>query len=414
MSSDQSIVHFGSHLGGGANRAGMRLHDAQRGQGLRSTFFYGLGSPPDESYQTFFPNKSFLWRNAAALATSWRSRQDMSGGFVTSPSWIRVTPIQSIGFEPQVVNLHWVAKWLDMPSFLKSLPKGTPVVWTLHDFIPVTGGCHYPGTCDGFTKHCGNCPQLKHRGPLDATRRFFKLKEKIYSNANLHFVGNSSWTTKQAQRSGLLAHAKSITTINLGLNVTDYSPIDKTLAKRALGIPENKFIIGFSCLDFKERRKGAEILMKALETFPSHDIALVVLGAGKWPQSNFETIAIGSLGTPRLQSLYYSALDVFAMPSMVETFGLVAMEAMACESPVVAYAAGGLTDVVVDHETGLLEKEIGSLAGLTQMLQWMWKHPTERMAMGKAGRERVVSQLSDTLMAQRYSNLYEQILSNSR
>ena len=408
------ITHFGSHLGGGANRAGMRLHDALRRQGSESAFYYGTGSPPDESYKPIFQNKSFFWRNAAALATSWRSRQEAPGGFVTSPSWIRKTPIQEIGYLPSIVNLHWVARWLDLPSFLKSLPSGTPVVWTLHDFIPVTGGCHYPGTCDGFANQCGNCPQQKLPRSGDATHRFFKLKEELYQNSNIHFVGNSSWTTAQAQRSGLMNQAKSITTINYGLNTTDYSPIDKVLAKRALGIPDKKFIIGFSCLDFKERRKGAEILMNALKSFPAQDIALVVLGAGSWPKTDVETIALGSLGTPRLQSLFYSALDVFAMPSTVETFGLVAMEAMACETPVVAYAAGGLTDVVVDQETGFLEKEIGSLDGLTQMLQWMWTHPTERLAMGKAGRERVVSQLSDTLMAQRYLNLYEHILSISK
>ena len=403
------ITHFGSHLGGGANRAGMRLHDALLKQGAESTFYYGAGSPPDESYKPIYQNKSFLWRNAAALATSWRSRQEAPGGFVTSPSWIRKTPIQAIGYDPKVVNLHWVPRWLDLPSFLRSLPKGIPVVWTLHDFIPLTGGCHYPGDCDGFTKHCGNCPQQKFSRASDATHGFFQLKEELYKNTNIHFVGNSSWTTEQAQRSGLMKQAGSLTTINYGLSTTDYAPVDKALAKRALGIPENKFIIGFSCLDFKEQRKGADILMNALKSFPAQDIALVVLGAGSWPKTDIETIALGSLGTPRLQSLFYSALDVFAMPSKVETFGLVAMESMACETPVVAYAAGGLTDVVIDRETGLLEKEIGSLAGLTQMLQWMWKNPSKRLAMGKAGRERVVTYLSDTLMARRYLDLYDRI-----
>jgi len=248
MSSNQSIVHFGSHLGGGANRAGMRLHDALRKKGVESTFYFGDGSPPDDSYKPIFQNKSFFWRNAAALATSWRSRQEAPGGFVTSPSWIRKTPIQAIGYTPKIVNLHWVPRWLDLPSFFRSLPKETPVVWTLHDFIPVTGGCHYPGDCEGFTIQCGNCPQQKVPSSSDATNKFFKLKKKLYRDSNLHFVGNSAWTTQQARRSGLLAHAKSITTINLGLNVTEYSPIDKTLAKRALGIPENKFIVGFSCL----------------------------------------------------------------------------------------------------------------------------------------------------------------------
>jgi len=116
------------------------------------------------------------------------------------------------------------------------------------------------------------------------------------------------------------------------------------------------------------------------------------------------------LNTPRLQSLYYSALDVFAMPTQVETFGNMAMEAMACQTPVVAYPAGGLADVVADGVTGLIEPEIGSVPGLVRMLQWMWKHPDERAAMGIAARQCVIEKFSDSLMARRYLNIYHELV----
>jgi len=106
-------------------------------------------------------------------------------------------------------------------------------------------------------------------------------------------------------------------------------------------------------------------------------------------------------------------LDVFAMPSRAETFGNTVLEAMACETPVIAYAAGGLTDVVADRETGLLEPEIGSVPGLAGVLQWMWQHPAERRAMGIAARRRVISHFTDDMMARRYSELYGRLLSGS-
>jgi len=118
------------------------------------------------------------------------------------------------------------------------------------------------------------------------------------------------------------------------------------------------------------------------------------------------------MNTPQLQCLTYSALDVFAMPSRAETFGNTALEAMACETPVIAHAAGGLTDVVADRETGLLEPDIGSVSGLARMLQWMWQHPAERRAMGVAGRRRVIAHFTDELMARRYSELYEQLMAD--
>jgi glycosyltransferase involved in cell wall biosynthesis len=152
-------------------------------------------------------------------------------------------------------------------------------------------------------------------------------------------------------------------------------------------------------------------LLEALKVLPAQKILLLVFGTGRWPSaSGIETMQLGTLNSSQLQSLFYSALDVFAMPSRVETFGNVTLEAMACEIPVIAYAAGGLTDVVADRETGLLEREIGSVSGLGRMLQWMWQHPAERRAMGMAARRRVVAHFTDDLMARRYSELYGQLL----
>jgi glycosyltransferase involved in cell wall biosynthesis len=404
------VTHFTTQLPGGVGNATQRLHRALCRAGVESRICFGAGESVDSTMIPAFQNRTFFWRNVAALATSWRSRQETPGGFVTGPGWIRKTPIQAIGRLPQVVHFHWVARWLDLPSFFASLPPGLPVVWTVRDLIPITGGCHYPGECDHFTRQCGNCPQQKWPHPWDATRKFFRTKERCYSGKNLHFVGNSEWTTAQIRRSGLAKFAKSIRTIHNGLDVEQYKPVDKSIARKALGIPEGRLIIGFACLDFNERRKGAEILMEALKTFPAKEIVLLILGAGKWPMSEVETITMGSLGSPRLQSVFYSALDVFAMPSLVETFGNTTIEAMACQTPVVAYPAGGVADVVADGETGLMEPEIGSVAGLVRMLHWMWKHPAERVAMGIAARQRVIEKFSDSLMARHHMDLYHELI----
>jgi glycosyltransferase involved in cell wall biosynthesis len=406
------IAHLSAALEGGANIAGLRLHQALRKRGLDSRFFYGSGDSNDPSLIPVFQNRSFFWRNIAALAVSWRSRKEAPGGFVTSPRWIRKTPIEATGKAPRLVNLHWVARWLDLPSFFSSLPRELPVVWTLHDLIPITGGCHYPGECAGFTQTCGNCPQQKRPHRHDATHKFFHVKAHWYKGINLHFVGNSEWTTSQIRRSGLAKYAKSIQTIHYGLDVEEYKPVDKFCARRALGIRGDRFVVGFACMDFSEERKGAPLLLEALKILSAQEILLLTFGAGKWPSAGgIETMQLGTLHSPQLQCLFYSALDVFAMPSRVETFGNVALEAMACETPVIAYAAGGLTDVVVDRETGLLERDIGSVSGLARMLQWMWQHPAQRQTLGAAARNRVVECFTDTLMARRYAELYQQLLS---
>src|SRR5262249_19827272 len=154
--------------------------------------------------------------------------------------------------------------------------------------------------------------------------------------------------------------------------------------------------------DLSSPDKGGALLVEALNNLTDQaKITLLVFGAGKRPDSGgrFQFIELGSINSPRLQSLFYSVCDVFAAPSRIESFGLTALEAMACGTPVVAFRTGGLVDVVADGETGLLEKRVGNVAGLHDQLDWMLQHPTERQRMGLAARQRAEKQFASALMA---------------
>ena len=408
-----NVAHFTSETSGGAGIAAQRLHDALRRQNVESRLYYGTGTPFVENCEPVFQLNSFFWRNAAALARSWRNRRNAPGCLVTSPRWIRRTLLQDFGPRPDVVNLHWISRWIDQPSFFASLTMDLPVVWSLHDMNPFTGGCHHAGDCERFTGHCGDCPQLKKPGSHDDAFRFFEVKKRCYAGKNLHIVGNSEWTTAQARRSALMQHAKSFHTIPLGLDIEALRPIEKSCARQALGIADHHFVVGFGCADFSDRNKGGELLIEALHALAGEmKITLLAFGAGKLPDSGgrYHLIELGSINSPRLQSLFYSACDVFAAPSRIESFGLTALEAMACGTPVVAFHTGGLVDVVADGETGLLETKVGSAVALRDQLDWMLQHPTERQNMGLAARQRVEKQFASTLMANRYVELYDRLL----
>lgn len=406
------VTHFTSKLSGGAPIAGLRLHNALRRRGVASVFYYGDGVSSDPTVLPLWSDRSFYQRAMRKLAKRVRLLRCREHGYVNKPTRFRKTRYtQPIA----IANLHSLFGWADLPSFLGSLPQGTPIVWSLHDLEPVTGGCIYPGTCDRFGAKCGNCPQLKGSHPFDTTYRAMHLKERIYSQIDLHLVGNSMWTTEQAGRSSLARYAKSISTINLGLDVENFKALRKDAAREALGITEGKMVIGFACSDVTERRKGAHLLVEALKSLPAEKVLLLVFGNGRWPQNavGVETVCLGHLTSRRIQSLCYSCLDVLAMPSLAETFGMVAMEAMACGTAVAAYRTGGLSDLIVHGKTGLLEPEVGSVEGLVKMLRWFEAHPLERKEMGDSARKRVLECFTSDLMAERYELLYRRLLFGS-
>ena len=101
----------------------------------------------------------------------------------------------------------------------------------------------------------------------------------------------------------------------------------------------------------------------------------------------------------------YSHAAVFCCPSVYEPFGIINLEAMACETPVVASAVGGILEVVVDNETGVLVPPANPEA-LAAALTRLLNDPDIRRRMGQAGRRRVEAQFSWASIAERTERVY--------
>ena len=106
---------------------------------------------------------------------------------------------------------------------------------------------------------------------------------------------------------------------------------------------------------------------------------------------------------------YLSAADILLLPSEIESFGLAALEAMACEVPVVASKVGGIPEVVTDGETGFL-RPVGDIEGMADMVGRLISDKELRIEMGRRARETAISQYSTDLVIPKYIEFYEQVL----
>jgi len=111
----------------------------------------------------------------------------------------------------------------------------------------------------------------------------------------------------------------------------------------------------------------------------------------------------------------HSGATVFVCPSIYEPFGLVILEAMACESAVVASRVGGIPEIVVDGETGYLvdydvDQQPAFTKGLAARIEELLRDPARAEAMGKAGRQRVVENFGWPAIASRTVQLYKSLL----
>ncbi len=110
---------------------------------------------------------------------------------------------------------------------------------------------------------------------------------------------------------------------------------------------------------------------------------------------------------------YLSAADVLLLPSEQESFGLAALEAMACEVPVIASRVGGIPEVVTDGETGFLSA-VGDVEKMAADAARLLTDTTLRRKMGKDAREFAVAQYRTDIVIPRYIEFYERVLKQTQ
>jgi hypothetical protein len=136
--------------------------------------------------------------------------------------------------DADIINIHKTEHFVDLPSLAGIPARRKPVVFTLHDLSPITGGCDYPGSCERFTKSCGSCPVLNsgHR-ENDYSRKIFQMRQAAYGTRfpeEFALVANSRWTLEKARRSGLTAGRRA-ELIHYGLDQSIYQPENRGIAR---------------------------------------------------------------------------------------------------------------------------------------------------------------------------------------
>jgi glycogen synthase len=224
--------------------------------------------------------------------------------------------------------------------------------------------------------------------------------------------------------------------IHNGIDTDEYRPTPATDALERYGIdPSVPFILFVGRIT---RQKGIVHLVRAIHHLDPGVAVVLCAGAPDTPEIAAEMeAAVGEaraghpnvhwiaemVDKPTVRQLYTHAA-VFACPSVYEPFGIINLEAMACETAVVASAVGGIPEVVLDGETGILvpfEPAGGESfepadpeqfeRDLASAINALMAEPDRRTAMGLAGRQRAVEQFGWASIARQTVELYRSLTS---
>ncbi|MFT4286130.1 glycogen synthase [Nocardioides sp.] len=223
--------------------------------------------------------------------------------------------------------------------------------------------------------------------------------------------------------------------VHNGIDTALWAPIDDPDRVRELGVdPDRPTVIFVGRIT---RQKGLPYFLRAVAALPPEAQIVLCAGAPDTPEIAAEVEGlVDSLKSTRTGVVWIpemlprtdlvtllTAADVFACPSVYEPLGIVNLEAMACETAVVATATGGIPEVVVDGETGLLvpisQASDGTgtptdperyVADFAAALGALLADPGRAAAMGRAGRQRAVDSFSWVAIAERTRAVYDSVL----
>jgi glycosyltransferase involved in cell wall biosynthesis len=223
---------------------------------------------------------------------------------------------------------------------------------------------------------------------------------------------------KEDLQSAYSIPSERISVIHNGIDHQRYRPVHGPETLRLLGV-RKPYILFVGRLT---KAKGIVDLLEASRHLPRRLQVVCVTGRPDAPGSEEAmTRAVAAspnvLWIPRMLSEeetihLYTDCEAFVCPSIYEPFGITNLEAMACGRPVVATRVGGIPEVVLDGETGLLVPP-SNPGALAEAIEGLLADPERAGAMGVAGRRRVEEHFGWHSVALRTLQLYREVLAGS-
>lgn len=365
------IAHINfTDAGGGAAIAALRICKAQREYGLDAKLYVIYKKTNNNFVIELNRKNSFFYKVHKKIFTKlfqFRFSQFKTKNPILHSennfSFINHKTLNALDCD--IVHLHWIHENMISIKEIGNITK--PLVWTLHDSWVFCGAEHHPFMLENDTRFIDayTTKASWQKGP-DIPKIVFHKKIKFWKKLNPCFIAPSTWE-KNLLDSSYISKENNWQSFHIP-NITipnDFYPIDKTIAKKALGIDIQKKVIGFGAaydIHDKVDIKGGHLLLEALQEFEKthaniDDYLCIIFGPA--PTSflekiNIPVLEIGFINSTILQKIVYNACDTLVVPSLVESFSLIILEAKHCAVPSVAFDASGTKDVIIHKKSGYL------------------------------------------------------------
>ncbi len=417
------VVHLSTwDTKGGAARSAYRLHRALREAGVESAMLARSRLSKEEAI-----HETRVEPGAERREAHWKLVQrecvDANRTEISNTKFSVARP----GFDPSahplvasadVIHLHWVCGFLSAAGVAALASTGKPMVWTLHDQRPLTGGCHFSAGCAGFISGCEQCPQLRFTPHGLTSASVADMRDAV--PARLVVVAPSRWLANCARESLVMAGRRTAV-IPYGIDTAVFRPHEQAAARRELGLRDDAICIVFGADNSGERRKGLDVMADAVTAAMADaefdravgDGRVQLLVFGDCPAKSLSRLhapvrALGRINSDVRLAKMFSACDLLLLPSLEDNLPNVLLEAMCCGVAPIAHEVGGIPDAVADGVNGSLVRA-GDVQGFAAALVAAVRSPATVARWRGECRREAPQRFSLAATAGAYRALYESL-----
>lgn len=351
MHKNFKVLHITTSIDGGAGIAAARVHEGLLDLGIKSNMLVlSMNQRTCRQGHQYIPQKlrgffnrlyNKLYKYLGFFKNIYTAK-DIKGEFEIfttpfthfRPEWLKLVK------EADIIHLHWVAMFINYPSFFKAI-KGKKIVWTLHDMNPFLGGFHYKGDRD-------NNPHL-----IKQENEFVQIKKSSYENQNINMIFLNQWMKKESDKEGVFNKFPYHIIPNC-IDFNTFKISEKTREK--YNILSDERVLLFASQSLKNKRKGFDLLIQTLEQLKDEKLTLLTFGGGDFDfeSETIRQIHLGSIYDPTVMSDVYNCADLFILPTREDNLPNVMLEAWACGIPVISFDNGGMQDYIQEGFNGEL------------------------------------------------------------
>ena len=431
-----SVVHISTAVG--KSSACVRLHMAERKYGMDSCVLtgymdgdiigaYRINNIQKKDILSRIKNKidnkvgsikESIFESKYKIVDGMPFTKDLSGRNI-----LKRKEVINLIKNSDVIHLHWICGFISIKeiSQLKKFKK--PIVWTFHDIWPLTGGCHCDYNCEKYKcMICGKCPIINSTKDKDISTVIVKKKKKYIRHTDLSIIAPSKWMEQNITQNVIFYDKKCFNIPNaLDTNIFSEKSLNIIVNKYKIKKDNSKINLLFSSSSLNTPYKGICYLYEMLRILKNNHKDIVekltihLLGSDTEDVykelKGFEIKLWGRISDQEEIAGIYSLADCLVYPSLCDNLPNTVMEALSCETPVVAFDIGGISDLI-DHKVNGYLSEPKNAKSLLEGILWILEN-NENNILGKNGREKVLNNFSEGIIARMHYNLYKELLENA-